>query len=320
MTDFDKLKTDLTLEFLHHLNSLGEEHLGLFFNRLCALMHSYVAASELDRRMFLVLDNSIVKDFKHRADPRRRTRALAYTAFCRFDARWSSLQGSLALSPVAIYEHGGRKAPASPQAAHALMQEIATILRDCSLPIITINFTDPASLYRSLLDIHADADYLEVFANQIETTDWERDMRSPYGGEIAAAALADEEIPDDMPLKYFSPYYVRKVFRSRIEMRIARQSKGVFGPTPLVSGETTLSLSKLNEIGKRGVFKGLGDIDLLQICDVSRQYTQRVDHLFLGQTGGCQASCRTPPLPMRRFQPAPTIVSSLQCASRHCQC
>lgn len=284
MANFVNLKTDLTLEFLPHLKNMDVEHIGLFFDSTCALMHSYVAASELDRRMFFVLDNSIVQDFKHRTHPKRRMRALAYTAFCRFAAHWSSLPGCLALSPVAIYEHGGRKPAASPQAAQALMQDLAAILRDCALPITTINFTDPEHLYHRLLDIHTDADFLEVFANQIEASDWERDMRAPHGGEILAAAWAEKAIPDDMPLKYFSPHYIRKVFRSRIEMRIANQSEGVFGPTPLVSGKTTVSLSKLNTISKQGVLKGLGDIDLLQTCDISYQYTQSVDYLLLGQT------------------------------------
>jgi hypothetical protein len=284
MTDFANLKTNLTLEFSPHLNSLSVEHIAIFFDSIRTLMHSYVAASELDRRMFLVLDNSIVQDFKHGAIPRRRMRALGYTAFCRFVARWSSLPSCLALSPVAIYEHCGRKPAASPQAAHALMLELRGILRECALPITTINFTDPASLYRRLLDIHADADYLEVFANQIDASDWEHDMRAPHGGEILAVALAEKAIPSDMPLKYFSPYYVRKVFRSRIEMHISTQSQGVFGPKPLLSGEATVSLSKLNKISKLGVLKGLGDIDLLQTCDLSYQYTQSVDYLFLGQT------------------------------------
>ena len=30
--------------------------------------------------------------------------------------------------------------------------------------------------------------------------------------------------------------------------------------------------------------QGLGDIDLLQICDISRQYKQPLDYLLLGQT------------------------------------
>ena len=165
MPHFVNLKTDLTLEFSSQLQDLNGKPIGKFFDSVCSLIRSYVAASELDRRMFLVLDNSIVQDFKHRAKPERRVRALAYTAFCRFAAHWSGLPACIALSPVAIYEHGGRKPAESPQAANALMQELGNILRDCALPITTLNFTDAISLYRVLLDINADADYLEVFAN-----------------------------------------------------------------------------------------------------------------------------------------------------------
>jgi hypothetical protein len=40
------------------------------------------------------------------------------------------------------------------------------------------------------------------------------------------------------------------------------------------------ALADLNEI-KRGVLKGLGDIELLQICDVQRQFKQRAGYVLL---------------------------------------
>jgi hypothetical protein len=52
---------------------------------------------------------------------------------------------------------------------------------------------------------------------------------------------------------------------------------------PIGSGELSEALADLNEI-KRGVLKGLGDIELLQICDVNSQFRQGTGYVLLGQT------------------------------------
>lgn len=61
--------------------------------------------------MHLVLDNSIIQSFKHRATkPNRNLQALSYTAFTRFVTGWSDRQTYLAVtSPAALYEHMGRR-------------------------------------------------------------------------------------------------------------------------------------------------------------------------------------------------------------------
>jgi hypothetical protein len=284
MTHTERLKAELSIEFTPDLNRMTEEQILLFYKSLHHLLHSYIAGYQLSRKIFLVLDNSIVQDFKHLEDQRRRPRAMAYAAFCRFVAQWSDLPSYLAVSPVALYEHGGRKPASSPEHAIDRFIQVQTILRYCGLPVAMIGFDDGNTLYKRMLDVHADANYLEVFANQIEQSEWERDLRAWHGGEILAAAWADKAIPEDMPLRYFDPFYIRKVFGSRIEGHIADQSEGVVNYQPIRTGKITAALAKLNTITKKGVLQGLGDIDLLQICDISRQYKQPLDHLLLGQT------------------------------------
>lgn len=284
MTHTERLKGELSIEFIPELNRMTEEQILIFYKSLHHLLNSYIAGYELSRKIFLVLDNSIVQDFKHLEDQRRRTRAMAYVAFCRFVAQWSDLPSYLAVSPVTLYEHGGRKPASSPEDAIGRFFQVQTLLRYCGLPVAMIGFDDGNTLYRRMLDAHADADYLEVFANQIEQSEWEHDLRAWHGGEILAAAWADKTIPDDMPLRYFDPFYIRKIFGSRIEGHIADQSEGVFNHQPIRTGKVTVSLAKLNTITKKGILQGLGDIDLLQICDISRQHKQPLDYLLLGQT------------------------------------
>jgi len=52
---------------------------------------------------------------------------------------------------------------------------------------------------------------------------------------------------------------------------------------PISSGRLSELLADLNDF-KRGLFRGLGDIDLLQICDVTRQYKEHKGYVLLGQT------------------------------------
>lgn len=284
MTHTEKLKGELSIEFTPELNRMTEEQILIFYKSLHHLLHSYTAGYKLGRKIFLVLDNSIVQDFKHFENQRRRPRAMAYAAFCRFVAQWSDLPSYLAVSPVTLYEHGGRKPASSPEDAIDRFVQVQAILRYCGLPVAMIGFDDGNTLHGRMLDVHADADYLEVFANQIEQSEWERDLRAWHGGEILAAAWADKAIPEDMPLRYFDPFYIRTVFGSRIEGHIADRSEGVFNHQPIRTGEVTVSLAKLNTITKKGILQGLGDIDLLQICDISRQHKQPLDYLLLGQT------------------------------------
>ena len=84
-------------------------------------------------------------------------------------------------------------------------------------------------------------------------------------------------------MQYFDPWYVKFSFASRIEQLIIEQSQHNPEVKPIGSGELSEALADLNEI-KRGVLKGLGDIDLLQICDVIRQFEHDAGYVLLRQT------------------------------------
>lgn len=44
------------------------------------------------------------------------------------------------------------------------------------------------------------------------------------------------------------------------------------------------ALADLNEFNRKGALSGLGDIDMLQICDGSRQYQEKAGYVLVGQT------------------------------------
>lgn len=248
------------------------------------LINTYASGYELGSPLFLVLDNSIIQDFKHqKADSGRALRALAYATFCRFVRGWSDRQTSLAVSAVAVYEHIGRKPVASPSDALSALSEIRYLLADTGICVATLGFNSPEELESTLHKVHSDSEFLAQYVRKIDGANWQLDLWTLMGVKIPMG-IAQDAIPDDLPLKYFNPWYVKFVFSSRIAQFIIKQSRQNLEAMPISSGEMMEALANLNEINKRELLKGLGDIDLLQICDISRQYKQNPGYILLGQT------------------------------------
>lgn len=282
----DKVQRELAQfkhEFLPFVKQLCREDVPEFLAFAKWFVDTYCSGYELEGPIYLVIDNSIIQDFKHRQDKKRWRRAMSYIALTRFIKIFSDRATYLCISPVAVYEHGGKVVPASPEAANRLVSDILTILSPCRLPATTIGFDINSNLMRVLEDVHHDAEFLSTFAEQVKNMDLQYDLRTDWSGVRIPMSIAADLVPDDMPLRYFEPWYVKYVFTSRLEHLIAAQSKQHAEAQPILSGELSALLAKLNEL-KRGVLKGIGDIDLLQICDIRRQYSSRPGYVLLGQT------------------------------------
>jgi hypothetical protein len=276
--------TQFNDEFSPIVKQFSRHELPDFFGFVEWFVNQYCSAYELEGPIYLVLDNSIIQDFKHRQDKKRWLRALSYIALTRFVSIFSDRKTYLCISPVAVYEHAGKVVPTTAEAAGKFVAEISEQLSPCKLPIATIGFDNDNDLIRVLEDVHHDADFMSTFAEQINNMDLQYDLRSPFGGVRIPLSIATDLIPDDMPLRYFDPWYVKYVFASRIEHRIAAQSKQHPEAQPILSGELSALLAELNKLSKQGVLKGIGDIDLLQICDIRRQYASPPGYVLLGQT------------------------------------
>lgn len=271
-------------EFFPLIQRLDKEELGHFFCCTEWFIKKYCAGYELDGPIYLVLDNSIIQDFKHCQRKKKRwLNALSYLVFCRFISIFSDRITYLCITPVSVYEHGGKSVPAKAENAKALVAEIFSFLAPCRLPFATVGFDESRDLIQILEDVHHDAKFMAIFAEQIDDMDLQYDLRTPFGGTYIPLSIAADLIPDDMPLRYFNPWYVKYIFTSRIENKIAEQSSQHPEAQPIRSGERSITLAELNEL-KRGVLKGIGDIDLLQMCDIQRQYVTRPGHVLLGQT------------------------------------
>ncbi|MBP0714331.1 hypothetical protein ABXK61_13510 [Burkholderia sola] len=277
------VKEAFVSEISRLLENRSDEELAKFVHLTMQFVTDYAAGYELDGELCLVLDNSLIQDFKHREN--NATSALhahAYTAFCRFVSGWSDRPTRLAISAVAVYEHLGRRAAVTTDGAQSAMSDLLGFLSITRLPVHAIGFSTPEDLVSALNLIDSDARFLARFVQEIDTADWKLTLRQGTRVKIPLA-IAYKAIPDDLPLQYFSPWYVKFTFASRIEQLIRQQSGSEPDAPVFASGNLSEALAQMNEL-KRGILKGLGDIDLLQICDVSRQYKQRFDTVMLGQT------------------------------------
>lgn len=275
------LKAELIEEIAVLLRNRTDEELANFVNRVMRFVHAYAFGYQLEGPIYLVLDNSLIQDFKHREDPNRALNAHAHTVFCRFVTGWSDRPTQLALSPVAVYEHIGRRVATTAEIALAAVADVRRLLASSRLEMGFLRFRSARELVAKMRDVDTDAQVLAEVATSIKEGDWKIDLSSDMGVKIPIS-IAREMIRDDLPLKYFSPAYVKETFASRIEALIIHHSNGNPKARPISSGEYSRDLADLTTLA-RGVLKGLGDIDLFQICDGARQYQQRSKAVFLGQ-------------------------------------
>jgi hypothetical protein len=286
-----ELVNDLT-EALHASN----EELTKFFRQATCLVERYAFASELPGEICLVLDNSYIQDFKHAEGWRtevhagirekKRARALRATAFlalCRFVTDWSHRQTDLGVSPVAIYEHMGRPTAESRRDVERALAEIVRVTRPCALDVAVIGFRSFGQLLHLLPLIRADEQYLRALTKKLDEENWRRDLSDGIGTRIPSG-IARDAIPDDMPLQYFDPWYAGYVYRHRVERRIIEQSTHEPHAARLSTGRHGEIFARLCGIGRRGRFVGLGDLELLQICDILRQQQCQAPKVMFGQT------------------------------------
>lgn len=146
-----------------------------------------------------------------------------------------------------------------------------------------IGFKSVEHLVSVLEAVHDDDVYLTQYFKRIEELSWKKELEAPFG-VLIPLGIAYREIPDGLPLKYFDPWYVKFVLTSRVERAIIKQSQHNPDALPIGSGPMADALADLNNFNKKGALLGLGDIDMLQVCDGSRQYEQKAGYVLVGQT------------------------------------
>ncbi len=261
--------------------------------------------------MYLVLDNSRLQDFKHayhwfENDPQlasgsrpRALRSRQFVALCQFVLAWSDRPTYLTISPVGVYEYMGRPAAASRESVAQALREVTRLLAPLKLEITHVGFNSAEELLRILPQIRADEAALKALSQSIDRGNWRRDLKTKIGVKIPYG-IAQEVIPGNLPLQYFDPWYVTYVYRARVEHEIIKQSQHephaarlhtfpryMFvetGGKPRGLTRHSAVLARLVGIDRKGRLSGLGDLELLQLCDIRRQQQQQTKHVMVGET------------------------------------
>lgn len=284
MVVVEGIKEKVIVEVAERLHGRADAEILQFFISTETFARKYAVSYELEGPMYLVLDNSIIQSFKHRVSkPNRDLQALAYTAFTRFVTGWSDRETHLAVTPAALYEHMGRRGNITSAEALNALEELQLFFADTGLRMAWIGFKSVEDLVEVLAAVHADDIYLTQYFKKIEDMSWRKDLKAPFGVKIPLG-IAYREIPDDLPLKYFDAWYVKFVLTSRVERAIIQQSQHNPDALPIGSGPMAEVLADLNNFNRKGALLGLGDIDMLQVCDGSRQYQQKAGYVLVGQT------------------------------------
>lgn len=270
-------------EFAGRLDGYGIDELQPWYARVKWLVNGYVYATQLEGDIFLVPDNNIVQDFKHRDKEKRNLLRLGYLAFSRFAKHWSPRTSRLAISPVIVYEHIGRQ-PTNPVGARVAMESLFHHFGELDLPIHGIGYQSPKELSELIQAIHDDAAVMAQLVRDLDTRSWAMKLRRG-NLRLIPSALADEAAPRTLSLSYFDPWYVRRALCCQIEQRIIEQSREELGEEPLGADEYSKTMAELNTISSRQNFlTGLGDLDLLQTCDLRLQHQNPNQRVMLGQT------------------------------------
>ncbi|WP_144422316.1 hypothetical protein [Xanthomonas arboricola] len=276
------MEKHFTREFKDQLSGYSAPEIYHWFKLTEWLVRNYTFSSQLDGPIYLTPDNNVIQDFKHREQPIRNLRRLAYTAFCRFAQSWSSRDVSVAISPVIVYEHIGRT-PASLLASKTAIESLTHLLSNLRISLRGIAFDSPESLSERIGWVHGDAELISTWLKSLDGKSWA--IRPSRNSDSFYAFVSDEVIPETTGLRYFDEWLIKKFLFSHIEKRIAEQSIKKYGASPIYLSERSQSISSLSEICKRrGILTGLGDLDFLQNCSLTQQHGARSGFVVLGQT------------------------------------
>lgn len=260
-----------------------------FDAKLHAWLGSFVWACQLPGMPVVLLDNSVIQDFKHAGTPAdkgglRLARATALVAFSRFLCSWNRRNHAVALSPVAVYEHLGRRPLTDVSDAEQRLQELHALMRPAFQSLVLFNAAGMDEFVEATRAVDHDAQLLFEAARRIGEGMWARELKAPIGVYIPLA-IAETETPRDLPLRYFSPGVVHRVFAARTEQEVISQSASVSSVPPITSGEVSRRLAALNGLGRdlrKGKIRGLGDLEILQHCTIRQQHAHKSSHVFVG--------------------------------------
>jgi len=259
------------------LNSLSEDELSQVVDGFYKLSIYFSGAIGLSKKINIFLDNNIIQDIKHKdSNKKRQLKYIAVLLFINFLKHEQKLNFEFFISPVVLYESHGKRLFKSKKGFNKHIDKIAEILEVLEAPISLYGISDYSDFEQKLNNALYDEKILLETLQSLSQQSWK--MKLKEKGKIKLTFThAFKSVPNNLSLKYFSDFYIDFILATYIDNLILttktnnKEVKNMF-----TNSYEDFPLHKLikEHKEKKGSLEGLGDIELFELCDLTRQYTE----------------------------------------------
>jgi hypothetical protein len=262
------------------LESADIEARRVFLKTLAHLDGMLCRYATVSERLLLFFDNNVIQDISKQnseGKPVHKQRVHALLAFLALAEDYYCLDVFACITPVVLYEASGRGVrPISEVEA-----EVRSLMASVGLATYSVgysSFQDAGSLFKR---IRRDEKALGNALREINDKSWARSfVGDGLEGIRIPLSLAEEECPV-VQLTYFHPWYVKFVLMHAIEKLLfaANSNKSV---RSMMMNPQEMEFSILKLKGDR--VKGLGDLELLSLCELATQTLTHPPNIKMGVT------------------------------------
>lgn len=254
-------------------NLQNEEKLEVI-SKFNLLLYEFLPSSGLTEPHFLFIDNSVLQDIKKQScNKESYLNYLSVCLFANFISHRSYLDARIALPPAILYEFAGRQPLNTEQHFQSILRDARDCLGVFDLDVYSIGYDSFKAAQKLFLSIRHDEREIVKAINRINTEDWRISPKEGTKTNIPFI-LARKMVPTNVRLKYFKRGYVHWILSCLIEREILTHKENDPRVRKKFHNEFVITLASLTKF-KHGLLKGLGDIELLQYCDITSQFQAR---------------------------------------------
>ncbi|WP_252179452.1 hypothetical protein [Endozoicomonas sp. 4G] len=247
------------------------------------LMDQFMPSSGFTEPHYLFIDNSILQDIKNKSSSQiSYLRYLSTLIFSDFLSRKSKLDIKLAITPAIFYEFSGRKSLENEYKYQEILEKVQDSVDILNIETYTIGFSSFSEINKLIDKVKIDEEIIISKIRDIKNTDWSVRLRFDNGIKFPHA-VANKYLSSDLQLKYFDDGYVRWVLSTLIEREIITNKHNDEYVRRNFRHDMIFLIAALNKI-KKGIIQGLGDIELLQFCDITGQQYRENNRTCTGIT------------------------------------
>lgn len=227
--------------------------------------------TQCGKPVIIVFDNNILDSIrKISLNDEHKINAACAIGFMDFLVNYSKIDVMVSLAPTILYEYAGKKTFSGRKEFEACYRSLLILLGQFNVPVWVVGVTNYKNARRIIADIRSDEREILRAINIINNSKWDEDLQGEDGSIRIPFAFAARKIPS-MRLRYLKRYYVEYLLAHKIEGLIYKAAKKCPKVRKLINSKNAEVFSRLST--KKGAsLKGLGDIELLSLCDLRAQF------------------------------------------------